>query len=71
MKICIKCNEEKPDFTFTTSNQTKDGLHAYCNDCRTKLNAITHMKTFILLVKEYGGKCSCCGETELVVEKLN
>ena len=33
MKICTKCNEEKPLDAFRKQSSTKDGLKYYCKEC--------------------------------------
>jgi hypothetical protein len=34
MKTCSKCNTEKSDDNFYKTDNYKDGLHCWCNDCR-------------------------------------
>ncbi len=33
MKICTKCNEEKPLDAFRKQSSTKDGLKYHCKEC--------------------------------------
>jgi hypothetical protein len=40
-KICRKCNQEKKVCDFGKTNQNKDGLKSYCNECR-KLESKTY-----------------------------
>lgn len=35
MKICAKCQTEKPKSEFGKSKNRKDGLHPYCKQCRS------------------------------------
>jgi NMD protein affecting ribosome stability and mRNA decay len=69
MKVCKKCNIEKPLDNFWTKKETKDGLNRLCIDC-TKIEAKKHYesnkeqyfnkrKWFFELKKEL--KCEQCG----------
>lgn len=33
MKVCIKCNIEKPKTEFSIKNNSKDGYYYYCKQC--------------------------------------
>jgi 5-methylcytosine-specific restriction endonuclease McrA len=35
MKVCKKCNQEKPDALFALSNKTKSGLSSRCRSCES------------------------------------
>ena len=76
MKVCAKCGQPG---TFPPNKRSPDGLDYVCHVCRAKLNAgyraedperanASTRKSFRKLRDEvidgYGGKCSCCGETE-------
>lgn len=39
MKTCTQCNKEKNLDCFYKRKQAKDGLEAFCKDCRKKRNA--------------------------------
>ncbi|KKL79443.1 hypothetical protein LCGC14_2014800 [marine sediment metagenome] len=38
MKICNKCNEEKPLNEFNRKSANADGLERYCKDCHRIVN---------------------------------
>ena len=42
MKQCSKCKVEKALDQFHKSNQTSDGLHGHCKQCRSKRKPITN-----------------------------
>ncbi|QJD54050.1 HNH endonuclease [Streptomyces phage Galactica] len=81
LKTCTKCKTAKPRTEFHKHKSCKDGLNSQCKECvRAKVRDWYHenqganrdrLRTRRLnrkqeAVDHYGGKCACCGETELV-----
>lgn len=59
MKLCTKCNVEKPLDNFHKDSRTKDGKRCCCKECATIMskNHYTKNKDEVLLkMKEYGIK---------------
>ncbi len=38
MKYCKKCETDKQDNEYRSSNTTKDGLFGFCRNCQDKVN---------------------------------
>ena len=77
-KICTKCTILKWDDKFPKRPSTPDGYHSQCKACKSK-SGLTRCKRSRLKLKleitnHYGGKCSCCSESEpefLVLDHIN
>lgn len=53
MKICKRCNIEKPLSNFCKRKDTKDGLHRYCKECSYKIGSNYYHLTGKITRKEY------------------
>lgn len=87
-KICTKCNKEFPISNFTTHNSKKNSYPS-CNKCvsvwtrqwysknKTRRRQWINNRRKLLrieMINAYGGKCNCCGETEikfLAIDHIN
>lgn len=87
-KICALCKVEKPHSEFGKRNARK-GFRPYCVDCnqikqranykinstvRAKVQRGYRAKLRDAVLDAYGGKCSCCGESQklfLAVDHIN
>lgn len=74
-KICTKCGEEKSINEFYPHKGYKDGHHSWCKDCHAKYHKqekikenkkLYRQKLKIEVMNAYGGKCNCCGESNLI-----
>lgn len=56
-------------------NKRYGTLAAYCHECESQINQASSMRSRAKLKREvvdhYGGKCSCCGETEITFLSLD
>lgn len=59
MKICTKCNMEKPESEFAKNSQTSDGLSYWCKSCKKEYYNSKYKKDVEILPKGYKrcGKC--------------
>lgn len=77
-RVCARCKIEKPKEDFRKGNSGY-GLRGYCCECTriTQLARYHRIKEIVLprmrkeraafraeILSAYGGKCTCCGETE-------
>jgi hypothetical protein len=60
---CSTCGETKSEEYFP---------HAYgkpqksrCNECMRKYHKEGYKKRKLMVIRHYGGKCACCGETNI------
>ncbi|MDD4566147.1 MAG: HNH endonuclease [Eubacteriales bacterium] len=56
MKLCGCCKEYKPLSEYIKSNQHKDGLHVYCNNCRHKKKKAEydrHRDSYVKRARDY------------------
>jgi hypothetical protein len=60
-KKCCKCGQIKDVNEFYNDKRNSDKLYSWCKQC-FKNNCLEIKKEVIAY---YGGKCVCCGETEL------
>lgn len=44
MKVCSKCKVEKDEALFFKDRSTKDGLYAYCKECKAAIRACNRQK---------------------------
>lgn len=80
MKVCSKCKQTKSLSEFSYDRRTKDGYQHKCKMCSKRIrkewgakrkaqlkeyNARATKKIKNIVVQAYGGKCACCGESEL------
>lgn len=76
-KQCSKCLEIYPLNMFVKYKKSKDGLNFQCKKCtsewrknnRSTINKSNRKRLGDYKnngIREYGGKCSCCGETQVV-----
>ncbi len=59
-KRCSRCMGLKPFSDFYKGTDSY-GLYTYCKSCTKNYHDIDTKKS---VIDYYGGKCSCCGETE-------
>lgn len=64
-KICAKCFRELPVSYFVQSKKLKNGYKSYCKECKHVCWQLSQWCNKMEFVLAYGGKCQCCGETEL------
>lgn len=76
MKKCSRCKQIKSVTNFNKNKRFKDGLNSFCRQCLKKYNSTIsevmhkysrkfHYKLKAEAINHYGGRCACCGETEL------
>ena len=85
-KKCAGCGDTKPSSEFNKHKNSRDGLAGKCKECTKEYlhawrtgGGNEKKKQYALSVKKqaidgYGGKCACCGETELsflVLDHIN
>jgi hypothetical protein len=63
-KHCNACNKDKSIKEFNKHFGKKDGLRYTCKVCRHEYDKKLNKKLKLAVIKEYGGKCVCCGELE-------
>lgn len=65
-RICSLCLANKNlEHDFYKKNRSKDGRDNVCKDCRKESEKIRGIQLKTLVVNAYGGKCICCGESEI------
>lgn len=75
-KTCCRCRKTKPFSAFYALRSTADGRYPHCIDCykkarsRAREGIITNRRDWEKrlrkeAIKNYGGKCRCCGEKQL------
>jgi hypothetical protein len=64
-KLCSRCKQSKIIANFGKGNSSRCGLSSWCKECNNNYNIITSRITRMEFILAYGGKCNCCGETEL------
>lgn len=71
---CRDCKLEKPLHEFTEHRRfnlkSMAGVHSFsrerlCKPCGTAINIASMLRIKALVIAGYGGKCACCGLTEL------
>jgi hypothetical protein len=67
-KLCNHCNKWKLVNCFSKFERNKCGLRSDCRKCCNIWHRIKSNLIKMEFVKEYGGCCACCGETQF--EKL-
>jgi hypothetical protein len=71
MRKCRICNIE---LTNENTHNYTTKQHRICKECERKRKNDKNYKDKIALIKEYGGKCVCCGEFEpifLTIDHIN
>lgn len=71
VKVCIRCGKEGPHYKLKSR---QSGVDTYCIVCRRAFSAASDAKIRDYVLKKYGGKCQCCGETRrefLTIEHIN
>lgn len=89
MKTCPKCTKNLPITQFPKSKQKRSGIYPYCKKCcvikqqnyrilnkeqEQKRDKQRHKETKLMVLKHYGNKCKCCGETQyefLSIDHIN
>lgn len=61
VKVCQRCEGEKPASEFHTSHRTCDGLYVWCKDCRREQWAEEARRLRAAVVALLGGECVACG----------
>lgn len=75
IKTCAKCKIKKTLNNFWKNKGRNDGYNSYCKLCQdsyrvnnlkviNELGRIRRNKLREEILKQYGGKCTCCGELE-------
>ena len=65
MKICKVCGIPKELNQFCDSANGSQGKQFCCKECRRKYQKNYQRKVRQEAINAYGGRCSCCGETEV------
>lgn len=62
MKICVKCEKEKPvtDF-YSKGYKRKESTHSYCKDCFNKYTTERFIDKKKAAIEYLGGCCTHCG----------
>lgn len=73
LKRCPSCERELPldAFYWHRSSRTISGFVVYCKDCKARRERDFKLKLKRRVIDHYGGRCECCGETDLVVLTLD
>lgn len=63
---CAVCKVTKPltDEFFPRSKNRPSGFGPRCRPCSNKKAMVLQWKLKLEMIAAYGGRCSCCGETE-------
>ena len=73
-KVCAKCLRNLPIHKFRKNKHLQNGYTSYCVECKCLSRNFNRLSKKMELIIAYGGKCACCGETQiefLTVEHLN
>lgn len=65
MKKCSRCKQIKSLEEYYNNSDTNDGKHLICKLCDTLRQSVYSRLLRMEFVLAYGGKCQCCGETEI------
>lgn len=65
LKVCGVCKITKSIDDFYISSWTYDKLYAWCKDCARVKQRVQRLIYKLEFLVEYGGKCVCCGETNI------
>ena len=62
MKVCLKCNKEKPlaDF-YGKGSKRKEDTHSYCKECFNKYTTDRFIEKKKQAIEYLGGCCENCG----------
>ena len=60
--ICVKCRQERPLSVFAKDNR-RAGRVSWCNACVALANKQCRRRLRTEFIVAYGGKCTCCGES--------
>jgi protein-arginine kinase activator protein McsA len=74
MKVCTRCKQEKPLDEFHLVSSKSDKRRSICKECRRELERIRRRALREEVLKEYGYKCACCGESReefLAIDHIN
>jgi hypothetical protein len=61
--ICMHCNNELTDENWCKSRQKRK--NKICDSCRCNQGRLLRIELKQEVINHYGGKCACCGITEL------
>lgn len=64
-KMCSQCQQMKPIDCFAKTSVVACGLRSWCKICNIFDDKVRTKIIKMEFVIAYGGKCVCCGETEL------
>lgn len=69
LKRCPACGRELPadEVHWHRSTHSSDGFVGYCVDCMASRGRDEKLQLKQRVIGHYGGRCVCCGESDLVV----
>lgn len=64
--MCKACGDTKPltEEFFPRSKSRKSGFHPQCKVCSNSSTSASTRRLKLEMIFAYGGRCSCCGESE-------
>jgi hypothetical protein len=66
MKVCTCCHRELDESYYSKDATNKCGFRSICRECNGAYQKIYQQRIKANVMSHYGGRCVCCGETELV-----
>lgn len=64
IKFCYKCQQYLPLSAFNKQIQKLDGVQTRCRECQKKTQKEIARRTRAKVLRMYGDRCVCCGESK-------